>query len=169
MGVFTNYRKKLNKLLKDRPTYEINPEAFENVAIAKSLAFGRDPSAVSAEQAIERNVADTVRQASLYTNSGTAILSALGSLSGQRSQATQNIAQNEAIQKQRNVTSLMAANQAMIDEKDKAFEYNENMPFQIKVADLRERKAARDKFVAGLVDKVAGTAVAAATGQFGGA
>jgi hypothetical protein len=34
---------------------------------------------------------------------------------------------------------LIGVNQQMIDEKDKAWNYNENMPYQMKVAALRDR------------------------------
>lgn len=154
--------RKLNRLIKNRPTYEINQEAFDNQAIAKSRAFGRDRAIQAQESELEQSATNAVSQAKDVTTSTSGLLNTIAAIQANTASAGRNLAIDEARLQDERVQDLYGANQAMIDEKDKAFEYNVNMPYQNQIQALRDRKKARGELVGniiGAVGNIAGSVI----------
>lgn len=166
-------RKKLDKLIQNRPKYQINQEAYDNQAIARNSAYGRDNAVVNAEAQVSQNASDALATAKNATASGAGILAAVSNINANTNQANQALAQQEAQTQAAGRDKLMSANAAMIEEKDKEWNFNVNDPYQNKVQALRERRKARQELaMKGLdtVGAIAGAAVAAGkTAATGGA
>lgn len=154
--------RKLKRLIKNRPTYEINQEAFDNQAIAKSRAFGRDRAIQAQESELEQSATNAVSQAKDVTTSTSGLLNTIAAIQANTASAGRNLAIDEARLQDERVQDLYGVNQAMIDEKDKAFEYNVNMPYQNQIQSLRDRKKARGELVGniiGAVGNIAGSVI----------
>lgn len=139
----TRMRKKANRAL-DRelanaPKYQITEEAFANQALAQSDAFGRDRSIQMAQEDTAQSAANTIGEAKNVTNSTSALLQTLATINQSRNQQLRGLAQDEAVLMNQKRQQLYGANAAMIDEKDKAWNYNQNMPFQMRVAKYRDQ------------------------------
>lgn len=139
----TRMRKKANRAL-DRelanaPKYQITEEAFSNQALAQSDAFGRDRSIQMAQEDTAQNVANTIGEARNVTNSTSALLQTLATINQSRNQQLRGLSQDEAVLRNQKRQQLYGANAAMIDERDKAWNYNQNMPFQMRVAKYRDQ------------------------------
>lgn len=129
-----------------RPTYNINPEAQENVDTAENLAIGDSIQAQTARDAAKQNAADMV-QANIAVNGANpmAVMSGVNMAQTETNKAMRDITAQEAERKMMASRLAMDARSAMIDEKDKAFEYNENAPYQLKIQEARlRRKQARE-------------------------
>lgn len=158
--------KKINRLLKNRPKYEINQEVFDNQAIARGAAFGRDRSIQMQEEQLEQNAANAAFQAKDVTSSTSGLLSTIASIQAGQSSAQRDLATTEASIQRGNRQDLYGANQAVIDEKDKEFDFNVNQPYQNKVQNLRDRKKARGELVGSIVGGLTSIGATAATGGF---
>lgn len=139
----TRIRKKADKAL-DRelanaPKYQITEEAFANQAMAQSDAFGRDRSIQMAQEDTAQTAANTIGEARNVTNSTSALLQTLATINQSRNQQLRGLAQDEAVLMNQKRQQLYGANTAMIDERDKAWNYNQNMPFQMRVAKYRDQ------------------------------
>lgn len=139
----TRIRKKANKAL-DRelanaPKYQITQEAFANQALAQSDAFGRDRSIQMAQEDTAQSAANAVGEARNVTNSTSALLQTLATINQSRNQQLRGLSQDEAVLRNQKRQQLYGANAAMIDERDKAWNYNQNMPFQMRVAKYRDQ------------------------------
>jgi hypothetical protein len=154
-------KKDLDKLLKNAPKYETTPEAFDNQAMAKSQAFGRDRAIQGQEQQIEQQGVDAMAAAKDVTSSTSGLLSTIAAINANQDAARRGLAQDEAAIQQQKMQQLYGANSAVIDEKDKAWNFNTNMPYQMKVAALRDRKKANDElFLKGIESQAATDAAA---------
>lgn len=160
-------KKQINALLASRPQYQINEEAFENQDLARANAFGRDRAIQGMEQDIEQGAADTLGQAQGISSSSSALLSALGSINEQKNSALRGLGQDEAQLQRGKMQDLYGANMATIEEKDKAFDYNVNQPYQNKIEELRMRRKARQENAWRALDTVMGLGTMA-FGGFGG-
>lgn len=160
-------KKKINKLIQNRPKYKVDPSYANNVAIAKSQAFGRNQSIVNAEENIANSTADLAYSAGSQTNSSAGILATINSLSQGQNRSFENLAGQEAGIQQQNIGMLYGANNALAEENDKAFEYNVNEPYQNKLAELRERRKNRQETVGKIFDTVGSIGINAITGGFG--
>lgn len=156
--------KKMARLIKNRPTYKINDEAFENQNLARSAAFGRDRSIQMQESQMEQDAANAASQAKDVTSSTSGLLSTIASIQANQNAAGRDLATTESSIQRDNLGNLMGANQAMIDEKDKAFDFNVNQPYQNKVQALRDRKKARGELVGSIVGGLTSIGASAATG-----
>lgn len=168
-------QKKLDRLLKKAPKYTINEEAYENQAIAKAEAFGRDRSIQMQEQGLEQDTASANAAAKDVTSSTSALLATIAAIQANKDSTTRDLAETEARLQMQKKAQLLNVNQQMIDEKDKAWNFNTNMPFQMKVAALRDRKKANDELALAGIESQAQTDAAAITsvgnmlgGLFGG-
>jgi hypothetical protein len=168
-------QKKLNKLLERAPKYKINDEAYDNQAIAKSEAFGRDRSIQFQETQLEQDAANAVTDVKDVASSTNALLAAITAIKANQNTARVGLAQNEAQLMAQRKAQLIGVNNQMIDEKDKMWNYNENMPYQMKVAALRDRKKANDELFLKGVDNWAaedsnrqGAVIGAVGSMFGG-
>lgn len=163
--------KKLRNELANAPKYKITDEAFENQAIAKSEAYGRDRSIQMQEQNISQEAANAAGQARDVTSSTSALLNTISQINAAKTQGLRGLAQDEAGLMNQKKQQLMGANNAMIDEKDKAWNYNENMPFQMRVAMYRDKiKSNQEAQMAGLAyEGQTVSAFASMMGSMGGA
>jgi hypothetical protein len=157
----TRIRKKanraLNKELANAPKYKITDEAFENQAMARSTAFGRDRGIQMGQENIAQSASDAASQARNVTNSTSSLLSTISAIQANKNQQLRGLAQDDAVLRNQKMQQLQGVNSQLIDEKDKAWNYNENMPFQMRVA------MHRDKAKVGSEMEMAGVAAQAQT------
>lgn len=160
-------QKKLRKELANAPKYKITDEAFENQALAKSNLYGRDRAIQMGQENISQSAADASQQARDITSSTSGLMSAIAQINADKNLQLRGLAGEDASQRQGKLGLLMNANNAMIDEKDKAWNYNENMPFQMRVAALRDKiKTNQELEMAGLAYE--GQTVSAFASMMGG-
>lgn len=131
--------KTLDKLISNRPEYKINDEAYDNQAIARARAYGRDRSIQQQEENLEQDAANAMSRATDITSSTSGLLNAIASINASNSNARRGLAQDEATIQAQNMNQLIGVNNQMIDEKDKAWNFNKNMPYQLRVAALRDK------------------------------
>lgn len=145
-GIVANKaRKNLNKTLANAPKYNMMSEAKDNQALAKGNAFGRDRSIQMAQEDVSQSAENAATQAKDVTNSTSSLLSSISQIQAQKNSAMRNLAQDDAASRQEKLLNLQNANSQMLDEKDKVWNYNVNMPFQNRVAQYRDQfKAARE-------------------------
>jgi len=148
--------KKINELIENRPEYQIQDEAYENQALAKNQAFGRDRGIQQAEQNIMTQGADAMGAAQQVSGSTNALLDTLASVNSNQSSSMRDLGVEEAnIQSQR-MGDLYGTNTAMIDEQDKAWNYNVNDPYQNQMQALRDKKKFRQELLGKAIDTVGG-------------
>lgn len=126
------------------PKYTINDEAFENQSLARSAAFGRDRSIQMQEGNLEQDAADAAGAARDVTGSTSSLLSTIAAINANTTTGRRGLAQDESVIKRQNMGQLYGANQAMIDEKDKAWNQNVYAPWAAHLQNLKEKKANRD-------------------------
>lgn len=154
--------KKIRSQIKKMPKYKINDEAFENQAIARSRAFGRNAAVQAQEENIDQGAANAAFSTSSVADNTSSLLSTIAAINANRNNALRGLAADEAAIQSANTGELYAANQAMIDEKDKAWNQNVMAPWQAKLGDLQRRKANRTGFwnnVAGGLMSTAGSLI----------
>lgn len=132
-------QRKLKREIGKAPKYTINDEAFQNKSVAQSQAFGRDRSIMAQEQNIEQDAANAGGQAKLVSNSTSDLLSTIAAINANKQNTMRGLAQDEASLQNQKVQQLYNVNNQMIEEKDKAWNYNTNMPYQMRIAALREK------------------------------
>lgn len=157
-------KKKLQNLIADRPEYTINEEAFDNQSIARARAFGRDPSIRTAEELVDTDVANAIGQAKNISGSTGSILDTLRSISDSGIMSKRNLAMQEAQLQNQKVQDLYGINNAMIDEKDKAWNFNVNEPYQNQIQELRDRRKFRQELLMKTMDLIGSIGGAALTG-----
>ena len=151
-------KKRIKELEAARPLYKISDEAFENQEIAKRQAFGEPTEITTAKTALEQNVADTVSQATKVSDSGSGLLATLSAINSQKQKSYLGLASAEASIKSQRLGDLYRSNRAMIDEQDKAFEFNVAAPYADKLSTLRDQKTQRTENWMRVADSVAGIA-----------
>lgn len=139
----TRIRKKADKALKaelaNAPKYQITPEAFENQAIARGQAYGRDRGIQMGQEDIAQSAVNAAGEARNVTNSTSSLLSTIAAIEANKQSQLRGLAQDDAVLRNQKIQQLQGINSQMIDEKDKAWNYNENMPFQMRVAMYRDK------------------------------
>lgn len=135
--------KKIRQLKANRPVYKIPGEAFTNQEIAQRQAFGTPAEIVSANTALNQNVSDAVSQATKVSDSGSSILATLSAINAQKQNSYLDLAKQESAIRNQKLGDLYRSNYAMIDEMDKAFEYNVNTPYTNELDMLQEKKRQR--------------------------
>ncbi len=164
-------RKKIQTQINKRPVYQIADEYTQNVDLARSAAFGRDRAIQAQESNIEQQAADDIGVAQDYSNSASSILATLASISGSKNTALRNLAVDESTINRAKMNDLYGANVNMAEEKDKAFEYNVNTPYQKALERIQERKRRRQlqtDALTGAAIAVGGSAATEGTTQYGG-
>jgi len=154
--------KKIKNLLKNRPKYQIQDEAFETQALAKNQAFGRDRGIQLAEENIMTSGADAMGQAQQVSGSTNALLDTLAGITGNQNENFRELGVNEAQIQSDRMKDLYGANNAMIDEQDKAWNFNVNEPYQNQLQALRDKKKHRQELLGKAIDTVGGIASAGA-------
>lgn len=143
--------KKLKKLTANAPKYKIQDEAHQNQAVARGAAYGRNAGIQAQEQQMEQDASNSISAAKDVTSSTSGLLSTLAAIQANQDQTRRELAQQEAQIQQQNQSQLLDVNNQMIDEKDKEWNYNVNMPYQTQVANLRDRKKARAELAGSII------------------
>lgn len=131
--------RKLRRLLKKAPKYKISEEAYQNQNIARSAAYGRNRAIQSQQTQNQQDTATAVSSVKDVTSNTSDLLSTIAAIKANSEASNRALAQDEATMQQSNIQQLIGVNNQMIDEKDKKWNYNENMPYQMKVAALRDK------------------------------
>lgn len=168
-GPNKNLKKQIDELIKNRPKYEIKDEAYENQALAKNQAFGRDRGIQQAESNILANQANAVGESQQVSNSTNALLGTLEGMTGNVNNSLRSLGVDEANVASGRMRDLYGANNAMIDEQDKEWNFNVNEPYQNQIQELRNRRKARQENFFKILDTIGGLGVSAATGGAFGA
>ncbi len=160
--------KKLNRELKNAPKYKISNETYENQSIARSQAFGRDRSIQAQQENLKQDAVNSASQAQDVTSSTSGLLSTIAAINANSGNASRALAQDEAVLKNQKVQQLYDVNNQVIDEKDKAWNYNTNMPYQMKIAALRDKIQSNTEMSAKGVDYEASTSSSFMSSMGGG-
>lgn len=152
--------KKLSREIANAPKYKINEEAYENQAVAKSQAYGKDRAIMAQEQNMEADAASATNQVKQVSNSTSGILGTLAAINANKNSSRRQLAVDEASLKNQKIQQLYGVNNQMIDEKDKAWNYNTNMPYQMKIAALRDKIQANTEMSAKGLDYETSTSTA---------
>ncbi len=156
--------KKLAKLVKNRPQYQINQEAFDNQALATANAFAPDQSIQQQRNILDQDVANTLNQVQQTSSSSSAILSTLAKINDSKNAAMRGLAGDEAAIQRDKMRDLYAANDALSEEKDKAWNFNTNEPYQNQIQMLRDKKKARQENMWRILDTVGSLGVSLLSG-----
>ena len=154
--------KQMDRLIKNRPQYKINDEAFDNQSIAKNQAFGRNRAIQQGEEDVDQSAANAVSQAKTVSNSTAGLLDTIATINSNATQSKRDLAGQESQIKQQNVGQLLDTNQQMIDEKDKAWNFNINEPYQNQIQSIRDKKRFRQELGLKAIDfagSIAGAAI----------
>ena len=150
--------KKIRGQIKKMPKYKIQPEVYENLALATSRAFGRPQEIEIAEENLEESQAAALGQAKDVTSSTSALLSTLAAIEGGKQKSVRGLAQDEASIRSANVKDLYGAKSALAEEKDKAWYQNVYAPWEAKLRSLQQQKANRNAFWSNLAGGLLGGA-----------
>lgn len=143
-------RKRRNRLIRNMPKYKIAKEAEENVSIAKARAFGRDRAVQNAEENISKDSATAVSEAKNISSNTSDLLSTISAINANSGNARRQLAQDASTIQQQNVGALMAANQGMIDERDKEFMQNKQAKWDAKMRALEAQRASQQNLFGNL-------------------
>jgi len=157
-------KSQLDALLANRPEYKISDEYGENTGLATANAFGRDRAIMGQENNIEQESADALGEASQVSSSTSSLLNTIAGISDSKNTALRGLATDEAGIQRGKMQDLYGANLASAEEKDKAFDYNVNQPYQNKVDELRKRRKQRQENAWKIADTIASLGLSAATG-----
>lgn len=131
-GLFQNI--KANKIKENRPTYTIPDEVFKNRNMAQTAAMSnRLPGQNQLENQMGANQASMVNAAMNSSNNSGDILAALGNINQNTNSQMNNLAIQQAQNKQANMDRLMDANNNVADYKQQEFDYNQNQPYELRV------------------------------------
>jgi hypothetical protein len=130
-GIMQNIQaRKLNRKNK-RPIYNVDAGYQQNIDEAAALAKGRTRQFQNAEMQADQAMANSAELAKGFSGNNTA--TSIGSLiasQNQRNEAQRAILGAESAFQANATQNLAAQRQAMAEERDKAFNYNLNMPYQ---------------------------------------
>lgn len=146
-----NLNKKIKRQIAKIPKYKINQEAFDTQNLAKSRAFGRDRAIQTAQEDLEAQGAEDIGAAIDSTDSTSGLLATISAINANNTAGKRALAQDEAVIQRENVGDLYAANEAMINEKDKEFYQNKVAPWDAKLSALNAKKAGRQQLLSSAV------------------
>lgn len=157
-----NLKKQIDELIKNRPKYYLQDEAFENQALAKNQAFGRDRAMQMQEENIETGAADAIGQAQQVSGSSNALLDTIANITGSKNQSLRGLATDEAQLQSQRMRDLYGANLDVIDEQDKAWNFNVNEPYQNQIQELRLRRKQKQENLFKILDTIGSLGVSTA-------
>lgn len=157
----------IKDLINNRPKYNIAAQYGQNQALATSQAFGRDRSIQQQESNIEQDSANTVNDAQMYSSSTSGLLDALSKITSNKNSALRGLAADESAIQNQKISQLYGANTAQAEEQDKAWNYNVNQPYQLKLNALVQRKKNRSELLSKGLDLVGSAAAFALGGPLG--
>lgn len=121
-----------------RPKYNVNPVTDENKALASGAAFGVNPSTRMGIAQAEQDAAEDVNTAQNYSANTGSILNVLRSVNSQKNATVRAYMGDNSNQQAIGRSQLIGANKDIVDEQDKAWNFNTNLPYQNAVAQNRE-------------------------------
>lgn len=161
-------KKDIERQIKKMPKYKINQEAYDNLALATSRAFGRPREIEIAEENLDESAAGALGQAKDVSSSTSALLSTLAAIEGNKQTSMRGLAQDEAEIKSANMGELYGAKTALSEEKDKAWYQNVYAPWESKLRNLQEQRANRSAFWSSVTGGLlSGAGALASGGAFG--
>lgn len=114
--------RRLQKLLGQEPSYQENPLVKQRLGLAQSLLNARMPGATAAERNIYGNQAAQMANINRNATDASQALALGAGAQGQTNQAFQGLAAQEAQDYQRRYGNLVGAQQAQVQEGDKAYQ-----------------------------------------------
>lgn len=127
---------------KSRPKYKVNPQYTDNVALAEGRAFGTNTAIDQGNNQLDQDQAEGINNAQRYSSSASSILNTLSSLTGKKMQSQRALVGDNAQLQVQGANQLQDANRALAEENDKAWNYNNNMPYQNMVEDINKAQPA---------------------------
>ncbi len=121
-----------------RPKYKIQPEAEQNKAFGLQATFGQNAAISQGNSMADQTAAQDINTTQQYSSNAGTILNTLKAINNNRNQTKQGLAISDAQLRAQGRNTLMGANNAMIDEQDKAWNYNINNPYQNQIAANRD-------------------------------
>lgn len=121
-----------------RPKYNVLPESDQNKALAATSAFGVSPAVSQGIAQAEQDAAEATNTAQNYSANTGSILNVLKSVNANKNQTIRGYMGDLGQQQTVGRSQLMGANLGAIDEQDKAWNFNTNLPYQNRVAQNRE-------------------------------
>jgi len=132
-------QKQMKNLLASRPKYNI-PEAYmKSLGIFQGLAAGEMPGMQRQEQLIGETTARAMTGAERGSISSNVYQGAVQSAQDRELQALQNLAMMGANYKTQAMQNLAGAQTQMGQLQDQAFEYNQNIPWNIRATMAQEK------------------------------
>ena len=132
-------QKQMKNLLANRPKYNI-PEAYmKSLGIFQNLAAGEMPGMQRQEQLIGETTARAMTGAERGSISSNVYMGAVQSAQDKELQALQNLAMMGAQYKTQAMQNLAGAQTQMGQLQDQAFEYNQNIPWNIRATMAQEK------------------------------
>lgn len=130
-----------------RPKYQIQPEVEQNKALATIGAFGQNPAIAAGNAMADQTAAQDINTAQQYSSSTGSILNTLKAINSNRNKTKQGLAISDAEMRAQGRNNLLNTNKDIIDEYDKAWNYNVNEPYQNAVAQNRDiQKSVTENF-----------------------
>lgn len=154
--------KQIQNLIRNRPKYNISDEYYANQGLATNNAFGRDRSVMAQEANIGQSAADSMYEAGNLSGSASALLGVLANVNNSKNSALRGLAADESAIQQQKLAKVLESNTALAEEKDKAWNYNVNEPYQNQMNYLVQKKRARTETAWKMMDFVASLGQSAA-------
>ena len=154
----TRLKTHISNTIKEIPKYEINPEVAETKNLALSRAFARPQEIIAQEENIKNSAAESFAEAKDITSSASGLLAAMAGIEKSKQGALRGLAADESVIKNNNMKDVYAANEMVINEKDKAWNQNVYAPWDIKLRSLQQRKQQRDEMWGNIIGGVIGAA-----------
>jgi len=121
-----------------RPNYNLQDEASQNKALGMGAAFGQNRAITEGNSMADQTASQDINTAQQYSSNAGTILNTLKAINNNRNQTKQGLSISDANLRASGRGTLMGANSGMIDEADKAWNYNVNQPYQNQVAANRD-------------------------------
>lgn len=157
-------QQQIDDLIANRPKYEEADEYRQNQAMAYANLMGRDQGIIQQEENLDQSVADAAGNVLNVSNSTGAVLDTLSGIYDNKNKAFRDLAMDEAAINQAKRAELYGANIARAEEKDKAWNYNTNEPYQLKLESLLGKQKNRRELLAKGIDSASSIAALFATG-----
>lgn len=139
----SNLAKKAQKAQTDAinnaPKYQVQDEVYQNKNLAEGQAFGQNRALQMQQQNVSQEASNAGAQARDVSSSTSDLLSTVAAINANKNTTLRGLGQDQAAVQQQNMQTLYGVNNQVIDEQDKAWNYNQNMPYQMKIAALRDQ------------------------------
>lgn len=151
---FLKGNKDYKNLMNNRPIYEQDQNILNNQKIAGQIASQGIPDATKNyfTEGVERGLGSSIK-AGLDTGQG---INGITSMYQNSIDAWKDFLSKDASQKLQNQNVLLGANKDVADENKTAFDYNQNIPFQLKLARANQQSNAGAQNIFGAANNATG-------------